>query len=811
MAANEAEVDLIVNAAQALPDLERQLSQIVRRAENGAPEVDVQASLAVQSSIAVMSTQLDQALRQVDSRNPTIDVEAALDAQSSLQTLRQDLDELTRAARSGGTDIVELEAQLDFPRSLAEVTESLRDLVADAEAATPDIEVNVDVDDREISRAERAIRALGRASVTTARGMGKLTAGVAALSLAVGGGVQTVGALVAALQQVAPAAAVGTSALLTQKLAAGTLKLAMIGVQDAIERAFDPELSPEEFHKSLKDLAPEARLFVDELHTMRRELRGVQQEVQNRVFRDFDGVLRGLSRSLGGVVTGALNRTADSLNRMGKNAATAATQMGQQGVLGQALKGATDALTTLEKVPARVVRSFSFLAAASSPALNRIATAVDDLSLKIQEKLQRAFESGALEDSIDQAVSSLAQLGTIIANFGGGVANIFSGLTQNGGGLFDILEKVSAAFERLTASREFQTILAELSSTAGVLVDNILPLIEEAFVQLAPVIQELAPVIRDFVTAIGPELIPVIQELGPLLVDLALLLKEQLPIAIILAQATLAALALVLNLVHDIMQKAVIPIVHEISEALRSDFVKSISNAVVASTDLAGIGQRFTDLKNDAVRSFDAINAKAAELARKLGEAFGRAVRQLIDAAIGDFGDFKASVVRVLSDLPGQMQSIGRDIVIGLATGLVSQIPNVIGIARDIASSVTSTIRSALDIRSPSKVMATIGRDTVMGYIQGLESMLPQVQGAVAKIAQLTTANITQLNVGSSVTGLTGIDKIDTWLPDAIARSATQPVVNVYVGNELLYQVINGQIRGVLTRRDRTISQGVRI
>lgn len=798
MAANEAEVDLIVNAAGALPDLERQLSQIVRVAENGAPEVDVQASLAVQNSIAVMSTQLDQVLRRVDASDPSIDVEAALDAQASLRNLRQDLDELTRAAARGTTDIIDLEAQLDFPSSLAEVTAAVNDLVTDVQAAAPEIDVEVDVDTDEVPRAERVLRALGRTSIVTAKGLGTVTKSVASLSLAVGGGANAVAGLVAALQQVGPAAAVATQAMVAQKLVAGTLKLAMAGVQDAIQDAFDPSISPDDFHKSLEKLAPEARLFVDELHTMRRELKAVQQGVQNRVFSGLDDVLRRLGRQTGPAVTSALNATASSLNRMARNTAEAAGVLGDSGILGQALRGATKGLQNLEAIPGRLTLSFGLLSAAAAPAFDRITRAVDQLALKVQTKLQAAFESGALERSINDAIDTLAQLGQVLGNFASGVRNIFSGLTQDGAGLFDSLEKLSQAFEDLTASREFQTILNELVLTAGVLIDNILPLIQEAFVQLAPVIQELAPVVRDFVAAIGPELIPIIQQLGPILIDIALILKDQLPLAIDLTNAALDALSVALTIVKGAMD-----IAKKGSEAfvnfLNSDFARAMGASSKAAVANAGLIQsKFIEWSASAVRSVSTVNNALAEFSTSLRDRFVAAFVSAAANTIQSVKNFVAEFVNIIANLPARAYEIGVNIMSGLAGGLTSGIGRVLSIARGIADSVSSTIKDALDIRSPSRVLFGIGQDTVDGFVLGIKDKFAAVGDAMSDLGAQTT-------LAGTFSARSGFKSIA--LP---ALQAAPAVTNVYVGNEFLARYVDGRVQAVDTRSRRVLSQGVR-
>ena len=801
MAANQAEVDLVVSAAGALPDLERQLSQIVRQAENGAPEVDVQASLAVQNSIAVMSTQLDQVLRGVDASDPSVDVEAALDAQTSLRNLRNDLDELTRAAARGTTDIVELEAVLDFPRSLAEVTEAVNDLVADVQRVAPEIEVEVDVDEdaeREITKTERALKFLGRTSIVTGKGLLGVGKGISQLSLAASGGANAVAALVAALQEVGPAAAVATQAILAQKLAAGTLKLAMVGVQEAIEDAFDPEISPDEFHKSLKKLAPEAALFVDEIHTMRRELKALQQGIQNRVFQDFDEVLRGLGQQLLPDVRRALNQTANTLNRMGKETAIAAFQLSKSGALGTALDGATQGLSNLEQVPGRLLTSFTLLSAGAAPAFDRITKAVDGVTQSLVEKLQRSFESGDLERAINGAIDTLVQLGSVVSNFGAGIRNIFAGLTSDGGGLFDVLEDISEAFEKLTASKEFQVILNELSLTAGTIVSTVLPLLQEAFVQLSPVIAELAPVVREFITAIGPELIPIIQELGPILVDIALILREQLPLAIDLTKAALGAVTIALQVVAvavDLARKGS----EKFAEFYRSDFVESFrlaSNAALINRDtITDAILRWTASGIASVRNFqNTLN----DFSSNLRGRFVDAVIESVGSAARAFQSLGAEIISVIGTLPDRLFDIGLQIVNGLTGGLRAGIGSVISAAHDIASAVPNSVKELLDIRSPSRVMFGLGEDTTDGFLLGIKSGFSEVSTLMSGLADMTTLD-------GSFSTRAGLQTVP--LPGLQAAPA---VTNVYVGNEFLARYVDGRVQAIDTRNRRVLSQGRR-
>ncbi|MEU4106320.1 hypothetical protein AB0F16_38180 [Streptomyces tanashiensis] len=811
MAANQAEVDLVVNAAGALPDLERQLTQIIDAVEAGADDIDVQASIGVQQAIDTMSTQLDRAIAGVDGQSPTIDVDAALDLQETLRNLRQDVEDVTRSVNAGA-DPLELTAALDFPESLQDITRDLNLLIRDAELSAEVIRLDAELDERanerlneRLERIRQRIRRLGSElrgfGASSGRALGTFGAGLSGLIVAGGSLVNTLAAVAAAVQQIAPAAAVGTSALLTVKLAAGTVQLAMIGVEEAIENAFDPDVKPEELQKSLERLAPEARSFVLELRNMRGELVKVQQGVQNRVFRGLDDVLKDLGTSVGPVLTQSLNRSADSLNAMARGAAEAASQMAEQGVFGQALEGANDALETLEKVPARVVRSFSFLAAASAPALNRIAGAVDDVSLRIQQKLQRAFESGALERAIDQAVSTLAQLGRVVQNFGGGVANIFTGLTQNGRGLFQILEDISEAFNRLTASREFQSILSELAATADTLVQNVLPLIQEAFVQLGPVIETLAPVIRDFITAIGPELIPIIQQLGPILVDIALILQDQLPLAIELTKAALDVLGVALTVL-----KGVFDVAREGSQAfadfMESDFARAMgasSDAVTENSD--EIISAISNWVAEGIQLVSDFNSALSDFSSGLRDLLVGGFTTAFNDVISNVQTFVQLVQESFSGLPDRLFEVGVNIMAGLANGLTAGIGRVLSIARGIADSISDTIDQALDIHSPSRVMKRKGENVVQGLVDGMLAKRKLLTDTAEALAKITATAF------NPVRGFSGVAQ--NAIPTFTGKGTN--VVNVFIGNQLVKQIINDQFKAAMNQRDRAFAQGVRI
>ncbi|MDF2711483.1 MAG: hypothetical protein K0R62_7135, partial [Nonomuraea muscovyensis] len=376
--ASQAEVDLVVSAAGALPDLERQLTQIVRTAENGAPEVDLRAGLRVRETVRSLDADLSRVIARAEiDPNNTIDLPAVLEQRRSLRNLDRQLRTVVQAAEAGAP-AAQVEAALDVGTSLRRMQAQLTAATRVVEATAPTIEVQAEVDPdtadqfRVLTRDTDSLNAsLGSVIPNLSRTQLIVTAvGVAAASAA-----PLIASVAAATLEIAPAAAVAVSGLLALKLATGTLKIAMIGVGDAIETAFDPEAKPEELEKALKRLAPEARSFVTELRDMRGALGEIQQRVQNNVFQNFDTALQTLSTALLPQVTRALDLASKSLNQMALGVVSSALKLNESGVLGQAIGSATKSLKNLETVPGNVVTSLGALAAAGGPALERLTTA----------------------------------------------------------------------------------------------------------------------------------------------------------------------------------------------------------------------------------------------------------------------------------------------------------------------------------------------------------------------------------------------------------------------------------------------------
>lgn len=796
--ASEAEVDLLINAAGALPELERDLGRIIATAQRNADDIDVHAAVDTRDSLDAITADLRTVLRAAENGAPDIDVIAVLDELDSLNRLRSSLDNVISSVDNNAPNI-NVNALLDNTRSLRSVRRDLDSLVRTAQRSIDDIDVNVrvDVDEDQTTTLRRFGDLVGNVGQSAARAIGPIAGvagGVGAMGVAAGGAVPLVAGLAAAVETIAPASAVAVSGMLTLQLAAGTTKLAMVGVQEAIETAFDPEATPEELAEAMERLAPEARKFVTELRSMRDELRTIQQRVQNNFFRGFDTALKDLSRSVAPAATSALDATSKSLNRMALGAADAATKLADDGILGKALDSSVASLKELESVPGQAVTSLGLLAAAAGPSMERVARAVSEKVDEIAADLLRAFETGELENSIDEAIDAIAQFGRSVKNIFAGLGHVFGGLTQGGRDLFDILEELTLAFERVTGSREFQIILGELVDTADALVKNVLPLLEKAFEELAPVIKELGPPVRDFINEVGPELTPIIEKLGPILLDLAEIFREQLPFAIEFVKAALEVLGIALDVLHFLLEEIIVPAVELVASVLNNQYVDAISNASRETGNKAiSMVQRFEEFRSGVSSAIDHAGV------------FLRGFVRTVSTWVSDVAEGTRHVISTFTRLPGEITSAlgnmasllfsaGQDVILGFISGMESLLGRVRNIASEIASIASGAVTDLLGISSPSRVMRGFGQNTVEGFVLGLQDQFPDLRREMRDIA----ASVPQImadNTGAAPR----------------IQVAPQVGVQVRIGNEVVDRFVTVRVQQENKRRDRVLAQGVRV
>jgi len=635
-----------------------------------------------------------------------------------------------------------------------EARRNLGDLDDDLNSVTRRID---DTDDRS-NRLSGTLNRVGGILGSAAQAAAGLATSVGTAGVAAGAAIPLVAGLAVAVESIAPAAAVGVSAMLTMKLAAGTLQLAMVGVEDAIKAAFDPDVKPEELEKALKRLAPEARSFVKELAGMRSEFRKLQIGVQNRTFKDLDEGLKLLGKTTLPVLDDAVDRVGVAFNGMAKGAITSAAVLSADGTLGKALSGSVLSLEALKDIPGQAVTAFGQLAAAAAPSLRRLSEGAASAADRISEKLSTAFESGALEKAIDAAVENIKQLGRIAGNVFGGLKNIIGAVTVDGEGLFGTLEKITQAFQDVTATKGFQDALKALSSVAQSLATNALPILSTLIQSLGPVFTKLEPPITKLLDVLGKGLLDAAKELGPVLETAAGAFGKLVEFAtpfIDLALDLVTNLLPVLNPLFETLGRifdAATPFVEEFTKILGEELQPILDElpGLVESmlTPLAELAERIFPILVDVLREVGPEIVKFAETGADLLAELGpllEAVNELGIAFAEQLGPALKDVLPFVIDLI----ELGLKIL-GTAINEI-----VIPAVRAITAFLKGDFPSALNIGKEAVVDLKDSAITAFNQLNSfILNIMTQVNGAIIrKIQEAVSIFLDSVNLLISQTG----------------------------------------------------------
>lgn len=434
---------------------------------------------------------------------------------------------------------------------------------------------------------------LGRI-VSMAGGLGGVAMSVGRIAAMLGAAVPLAAGLAAAVGQIAPAAGLAATGMFAMLLATQTLKLGMVGVGDAVKAAFDTS-DPEAFAEALKKLAPNARAFVMEIKKLAPEFKKIQQDVQQRMFAGLDKVFKNAADATLPHLRKGLRDTADALNLMGKGVGNAAVRMGKNGTLGQAVDGATAGLKNLSRIPGQLTVGLTQVAAAAAPAFARLTAGAGTAMDKIADKVSKAFESGRMQEAIEQAITLIGQLANVAGNVFSIIGSIFSAAQSSGGGFIGTLQQITAALAEAFASPAVQSGLKAIFQTMATVASTVAPLLISALQGIAPVFTALGPPIQTVVKALGAALGPIIKALGPVLEAAAkavgallTALSPLLPVIGQLVAALLPALAPLFDALNRVFV-ALAPVISQIATTLGATLAPILAGltpiiAIIAKT-----------------------------------------------------------------------------------------------------------------------------------------------------------------------------------------------------------------------------------
>ncbi|MFD5392763.1 hypothetical protein ACFWJW_00675 [Streptomyces sp. NPDC127097] len=378
----------------------------------------------------------------------------------------------------------------------------------------PVVTVDVQADRSGLNRLGASLSNLGGSGA----GLGSLMGSLGQLT-SVASAVPAVVSLLSSLAQMAPAAGIAAPALLAVGAAGAAIKIGMSGVAAALKGDAD----------AMAKLAPSARAFVAEVQALKPAWQGLQTSVQGALFKGLGDDLARTASSVLPVLRTGLTGAAGALNQMAAGAMNAVKTLASNGTLGQALSGATAGLRNLSGLPAVLIKGLTQIGAAAAPAFQRLTASAGTALQSLSQKMTGAFNSGAMQATIEHALAMVRTLFGTLANIGTTLGNVFGPAAAAGAGFLGVLSQIAATAARVTATPQaqatftalFQTLSAlggVISGTLGAALRAVMPLLNSLVANLAGPIQTLAatvgPILARLAAQLGTALGPVVSSLS---------------------------------------------------------------------------------------------------------------------------------------------------------------------------------------------------------------------------------------------------------------------------------------------------------
>jgi phage-related protein len=591
-----------------------------------------------------------------------------------------------------------------------------------ADAASSDMDrvsrssKSADKDVSKLGKTFRGFLGAGKAGGVASMAVGITNAGVAAASL----GIQLAG-VVPQLASIGSLAA-GLPALFTAGAAAmGVMQAATAGMEEAITAAFDPE-GAEKFQEALKQLSPAAQEVAVSIRDSVPALKEVQKGIQEAFFGSSglaEGVpviasaLQGLRPQLQGMA-GDFGRLAQEAINFAVHARSMEFIRASIDNFRAGLAEATPALQPL-------LAGLRDVGTVGSELLERLGGAIGTVGTRFGEWLSEIANNGQLQAWIDEAISTLGQLGGIASNVGSILNSVFQTAEATGGGLLGILEQATGSMASFLNSAQGSEALTTLFSGIMAVARQLAPV----FTTLAGALAgALGPALAKLATEVGPVLLQVVQALapafGPLADAVASLIGAVAPllapigkVVSILAQlasgviqSLVQAFGPLIEIVAGALMEAfttlepvitqlvstVLPMAAEMGTQLAEAFAPLVPSIVELAQAIAdGLVEYFPVM----LELFKEVMPLAVQLAETFATLLGPAISLVADL-IGPLVDVFSTVVEILTPVIGVIVDVATA-VLEFVAGLVN-VPGEVGsIFSNIGNTISTAFSSAVD------------------------------------------------------------------------------------------------------------------
>ncbi len=308
--------------------------------------------------------------------------------------------------------------------------------------------------------------------------------------------------------------------LVSAGIAAGTLKLGLHGVGDAIKNSGDPKA----YAQAIEKLSPAAKGFTDAIVKMRPQLKALQQSVQQGLFKGAGKEIESLGARYLPLLKRGLTETSEAFGRGRAAVASYLDTAKTAGVVSGILDDTSLSADGLSRAFKPFVSSLLDIASVGTTFLPALSSGLADAAVRFAAFTTRTKDSGQMRDFFQGGIDAVGDLGSAVK----GVARIIGGIFKAGGAantspleafaklLHDIADTVNKPAFQAGLSNFFDAV-----ATAGEGLGEKMGSLGDALVALEPTISRIVagsgvalPSILDSIAKAATSLAPTLNFLG---------------------------------------------------------------------------------------------------------------------------------------------------------------------------------------------------------------------------------------------------------------------------------------------------------
>ncbi|MEU1880835.1 hypothetical protein ABZ470_26310 [Streptosporangium sp. NPDC020072] len=417
------------------------------------------------------------------------------------------------------------------------------------------------------------------------------------------------GGIVAALPG---AVALGVGAL-------ATLKVAVLGVDDAFKAALGGD--QKKYEESLKGLSPAAQVAARDLHSVKPAIDELRSAVQDGFFAPLAGQVRAVAAAVVGPLQSGMQGVSREFGLAGVEVArfvsSSATVSAISSVFGSLRSAVADVRPAIEPVLA----GFRDIAVVGLSFSSGLAPGIASVAQRFGEFLSNAANSGTAFNWMQGALGVFRQLGQVGGDVLGIVKSIFSAMSAGRSGALGVLGQLLDRLNAFLASAEGQKSLIAIFRALSQVSGALMPI----FQALGGALAQVAPHVASIAVALGPGLAAAVSALGPALAALGpglTVVARMLAQAFASPELRAGLLALGQGLSAALAAAApLLPVVGQLAGIVGQVFGVALQNLSAALTPVVSA---LADALRPALSSISSAFAQLSPLMQPVYAAFGQ-------------------------------------------------------------------------------------------------------------------------------------------------------------------------------------------